>query len=58
MSNAALQKAMNNAEASLNMEGLHVSPLCKALCEKLLNKETTFEEYMKYITEGTESYGV
>ena len=58
MSNTALQKAMDNAEASIKMEGLYVSDFCKELCEKLLKKEITFEEYMKRITEGTETYGV
>lgn len=58
MSNSALQKAMNNAEASINMEGLYVSEFCKELCEMLLKKEITFEEYMKRITEGTEAHGV
>ena len=58
MSNAALQKAMDNAEASINMEGLHVSDHCKALCEKLLKKEITFEEYMKLITAGVVVNGI
>ena len=58
MSNAALQKAMDNAEASINMEGLHVTEYCKELCEKLVKKEITFEEYMKRITEGQEAYGI
>ena len=58
MSNAALQKAMDNAEASINMEGLHVTEFCKELCEKLVKKEITFEEYMKRITEGQEAYGI
>ena len=49
MSSIALQKAMDNVEASINMEGLHVSEFC----EKLLKKEITFEEYMKCIIEGT-----
>ena len=49
MSNAAIQKAIENAEASINMEGLYVSDSCKQLCEKLLKKEITFEEYMKII---------
>ena len=50
MSNAALKKAMDNAEASINMEGLYVSDFCKELCEKLIKKEITFEDYMKHIT--------
>ena len=58
MSNTALRKAVDNAEASINMKGLHVSEFCKEPCEKLLKKEITFEEYMKRITEGTEAYGV
>lgn len=58
MSEAVLRKAMNNAEASINMEGLRISKECKELCEKLLNKEITFEEYMKHIIEGAEVYGV
>lgn len=58
MSGSALKKAMANAEASINMEGLYVSDFCKELCEKLLNKEITFEEYMKYISMGAETYGI
>ena len=58
MSNATLRKAMDNAEASINMEGLYISEFCKELCEKLLKKEITFEEYMKCISEGTEAYGI
>ena len=58
MSNASLQKAMKNAEASINMEGLYVSNLSKELCEKLLKKEITFEEYMKQIVAGAMKNGV
>ena len=50
MSNAAIRKAMENAEASLNMEGMVISDTCKELCHKILNKEITFEEYLKLIT--------
>ena len=58
MSNEALKKAMDNAEASINMEGLYVSDFCKELCEKLIKKEITFEDYMKHITAGVKNYGV
>ena len=52
MSSAAIQKAMENAEASINMEGLYIPDWCKELCEKLLKKEITFEEYMRHVTAG------
>ena len=58
MSNASLQRAMKNAEASINMEGLNVSDRCKELCEKLMKKEITFEEYMKRIVDGVVADGV
>ncbi len=58
MNNRALQKAINNAESSINMEGLSVSESCKDLCMKLLREEISFEEYLHCITEGKESYGV
>ena len=52
MSNASIHKAMANAEASINMEGLTVSDSCKQLCQKLLQKEITFEEYLRLVTVG------
>ena len=55
MSGAALQKAIDNAEASINMEGLHVSAHCKKLCEKLLKNEITFEEYLSQILTSEDS---
>ena len=58
MSNASIQKAMDNAEASINMEGLYVSDLCKELCEKLLKKEITFDEYMSLVTSGVLANGI
>lgn len=58
MSNTALIKAMKNAEASINMEGLFVSDLSKELCAKLINKEITFEEYLNLVTMGIVADGV
>ena len=58
MNNPSLQKAMDNAEASINMEGFFVSDDCKELCEKLLKKEITFEEYMNRILVGAEVNGI
>ena len=58
MSNAAIQKAMENAEASINMEGLYVSDLCKELCKKLLNKEITLEEYIELVRVGAVANGI
>lgn len=55
MSNPALQKAMNNAEASINMEGLYISDLCRELCEKLIKKEITFDDYLKLVTAGVKN---
>ena len=58
MSDALLKKALENAEASINMEGLYVSDLSKELCEKLLKKEISFEEYVKTVMAGAVSYGI
>ncbi len=40
------ERAINNAIASLEMEGFVVLPEYKKLCEKLLNKEITMAEYI------------
>jgi len=46
-----IQKAIDNAEASINMEGYRIPDYCKELCKKLLNNEVTLEEYIKIITD-------
>lgn len=56
MSPTSIKKVLDNTEASINMEGLYVSQTCKELCEKLLNNEITFEQYLEQIIEDT--YGV
>ena len=47
MSESAMEKAIKNAEASVNMEGLCVFDYSKELCKKLLLNEITFDEYVK-----------
>ena len=44
-------KAIKNAVASLEMEGLVVLPEYKTLCERLLNKEITLAEYIAVVKE-------
>lgn len=40
------EKAINNATASIEMEGFAILSEYKKLCEKLLNKEITMTEYI------------
>ena len=47
MSESAIKKAMKNAEASVNMEGLYVLDYSKELCKKLLQNEITLDEYIR-----------
>ena len=49
MSQNEIKTAIKNAETSLNMEGLSVSERTKALCEKLLVKEITMDEYISIV---------
>lgn len=49
MSQNEIKIALDNAEASLNIEGLSVSKQTKLLCEKLLAKEITMAEYISLI---------
>ena len=49
MSQKEIKIALNNAEASLNMEGLTVSEQTKLLCKKLLSQEITMAEYLELV---------
>ncbi len=42
------EKAIENAVASVEMEGFHVDEQTKIMCEKLLKNEITFEEYLAF----------
>ncbi|MBO4433060.1 MAG: hypothetical protein J5852_05975 [Clostridia bacterium] len=52
MSQTEINTAINNAEASLVIEGLSVSKQTKALCKKLLAKEITMSEYIAIIKQN------
>ena len=49
MSRKEIKIALDNAEVSLNMEGLSVSEQTKSLCKKLLAQEITMAEYINFI---------
>ncbi len=40
--------AVENATASIEMEGFKVSEESKAMCEKVLDGKMSFEEYLTY----------
>ena len=43
-----IQKAIDNAVASIEMEGFQVSEETKEMCRRYLSGEITFDEYMDY----------
>ncbi len=46
MSDAAMEQAIQNASASVEMEGLTVDDQAKAWCRQLLQNEITMQEYI------------
>ena len=49
MNQKEIKIAIDNAEVSLNMEGLSVNEQTKSLCKKLLAKEITMAEYIDFV---------
>ena len=47
------QQAINNAAASLKMEGLTVTEKHKEWCQRLLNNEITKAEYIRLVKESS-----
>jgi hypothetical protein len=45
----SIDQAINNAAASVEMEGFHIDDQSKEWCRKLLCKEITMEEYIHLI---------
>lgn len=49
MNQAAIERAVRTATASLEMEGFAVNPDHAALCRKMLAGEITLEEYFAQV---------
>ncbi|MEE1319855.1 MAG: hypothetical protein UHD05_10100 [Ruminococcus sp.] len=45
----SLEKSIENAVASIEMEGYHIDDQSKALCRQLLSGEISMEEYIRLI---------
>ena len=49
-----IEKAINNAAASVEMEGYHIDEQSKEWCRQLLRKEITTEEYISLVKKKRE----
>lgn len=49
MSNFEIEKEINNACASVEIEGFTIDEQCKDWCMQLLKKEITFSEYIMLV---------
>ena len=48
----SIDKAIENAVASVEMEGFSIDEQSKDLCRKLLNKEISMEQYVSLIKQA------
>lgn len=44
-----IEKTINNAAASVEMEGFHIDQQYRLWCKQLLLKEITMDEYIKLV---------
>lgn len=51
LSDYEIEKEVNNACASVEIEGYAIDEQCKAWCKQLLKKEITFGEYVSLVKE-------
>ncbi|MCM1113877.1 MAG: antitoxin VbhA family protein [Clostridium sp.] len=49
MSEVQIEKTINNAAASIEMEGFSIDEQSKMLCRKLLLNEITMEQYIALV---------
>lgn len=52
MSETQIEKAINNATVSLEMEGFSVDEQSKAWCRQLLLNEITMEQYISLVKQS------
>ncbi len=45
----SIEKAIENAAASVEMEGFHIDEQSREWCRQLLRKEITMEQYLRLI---------
>ena len=50
MNSSAIEKSIQAAAASLEMEGFSINPQCIELCRLLLADEISMEEYLVRVT--------
>lgn len=43
----SIEKAINNAAASVEMEGYHIDEQSRILCRQLLEKQITMDQYIE-----------
>lgn len=46
------EKAVENAAASVEMEGFHVDEETKIMCERLLKGEIAYDEYLAFVLQS------
>ena len=47
----SIDRAINNAAASVEMEGYHIDEKSREWCRMLLNKELSMEQYIQLVKE-------
>lgn len=45
----AIERAIRNSAASIEMEGFHIDEECKEWCRQLMRNEITMDEYIERV---------
>ncbi len=54
MSEQNIEKIINNAAASVEMEGYHIDEQSRSWCRQLINQEITLPEYIALVKRKSE----